>query len=214
MEDELIAAMKNLDEDAVVSYVQKLRENGTDSISIINTLNIGMIEVGKLFESRSYYLADLIVSGVIYQQALKLIEFEVSAGAETSAGKALIGVVKNDIHEIGKDIVAGTLRAEGFEVIDLGVDVDRGDFVRAVIEHKPQFLALSGTMSFAVDAMEEIIRSLEEAGLRKNLTIIVGGICVNKINARRIGADFYSRDPVEALAICKNLIKAELHEQG
>jgi methanogenic corrinoid protein MtbC1 len=207
MNEELIFAMQNLDEENALSCVRELRERGADTISIINTLNAGMIRVGKLFETGAYYLADLIVSGAIYRQALALINPQNYKHPGQSRGKILIGVVKNDIHDIGKDIVVGTLRSEGFDVIDLGVDINCEDFIQAVHDHKPGILALSGTMSYAIDEMEQIIQVLGEQKARQNLSVIVGGICANEHSALRIGADFYSKDPIEMLALCKKLLE-------
>jgi methanogenic corrinoid protein MtbC1 len=207
MNEELILAMENLEEEKVLRCVQELHEKGADTISIINILNSGMSRVGKLFETGAYYLADLIVSGTIYRQALGLIEPRNRKPPGQSRSKILIGVVKNDIHDIGKDIIVGTLLSEGFDVIDLGVDVLCEDFIKAVCDHKPGILALSGTMSYAIDEMEEIIRVLDEEKLRQGLAVIIGGSCANEHNALRIGADFYSKDPIEALAICKELLE-------
>jgi methanogenic corrinoid protein MtbC1 len=207
MHDELILAMQNLDEEKVLSCVQELHEKGADTISIINILNAGMILVGKLFETGSYYLADLIVSGAIYRQALGLIDSRKHNLSGKSRVRILIGVVKNDIHDIGKDIIVGTMLAEGFDVVDLGTDVSCEDFIQAVYDHKPDVLALSGTMSYAIDEMERIIHALDGEKIRRNITIIIGGSCADERNALRIGADFYSKDPIEALNICKELLE-------
>jgi methanogenic corrinoid protein MtbC1 len=207
MDEALILAMQNLEEEKVLSCVRELHEKGVDTTSIINTLNAGMLRVGKMFEAGSYYLADLVVSGTIYRQALGLIGPLNHKPPGQSRGKILIGVVKNDIHDIGKDIIVGTLLSEGFEVIDLGTDVACEDFIQAVYEHKPGMLALSGTMSYAIDEMEQIIQVLNEKKLRQGLAVIIGGSCANNHNALRIGADFYSKDPIEALGICKKLLE-------
>jgi methanogenic corrinoid protein MtbC1 len=208
MEEELIQAMENLEEDKVIDMARQLWDLGTNSLSIMRVLNSGMIRVGKRFETGAYYLADLIVSGSIYRRALSILiptEGQFLPGDPT--GKIVLGVARGDIHDIGKDIVALTFRAEGFEVIDLGINVSREDFIRAVERYRPDILALSGTMTFTVDEMEMIIRDLSDKNLRDKVTVIVGGISVNKINAGRIGADYYAKDPIEAIAICKGLIK-------
>jgi methanogenic corrinoid protein MtbC1 len=208
MEEELILAMENLEEDKVIDLARQLWDRGTSSISIMRVLNSGMIRVGKRFEMGVYYLADLIVSGFIYRRALSLlIPAKSQCLPDEPAGKIVLGVARGDIHDIGKDIVALTFSAEGFEVIDLGINVKREDFIMAVERYRPDILALSGTMTFAVDEMEMIIHDLSDKNLRDGVTVIVGGISANKINARRIGADYYAKDPIEAIAICKGLIK-------
>jgi 5-methyltetrahydrofolate--homocysteine methyltransferase len=117
----------------------------------------------------------------------------------------LIGVVKNDIHDIGKDIVAGTLSAGGVKVIDLGIDVDVAEFVKGVALYRPQVLALGGTMGFAVDEMERIIGALADKNLRSGLLVIAGGAAIDSTSAIRIGADFYAPDPMQMLNICKHI---------
>jgi methanogenic corrinoid protein MtbC1 len=230
LEEALIEGMENLDEEAVLGCVRELRSGGgrggnrgRDNIAVIYALNQGMLDVGRRFEIGEYYLADLIVSGSIYRHALKLLELGVKGGssrdksADTSRPvkddgsrrgcpvTVLIGVVKNDIHDIGKDIVAGTLSAGGVKVIDLGIDVDAGEFVRGVRLYKPHILALGGTMGFAVDEMERIIRALADEKLRSGLLVIAGGIAINRESAIRIGADFYAPDPMQMLDICKHI---------
>jgi methanogenic corrinoid protein MtbC1 len=202
MDEELIAAMENLDEEKVLNCVKELSLAGTSNLSIIRLLNAGMVKVGKLFESRSYYIADLIVSGTIYRQALELLEIEENGPSQNSLGKILIGVVKNDIHDIGKDIIVWSLRSEGFEVIDMGTDVSDDDFISAIISHKPDILALSGTMSYTADEMSNIINKIKETGMRNNIIIIIGGNGITKENADCIGADYYAADPIEAINLC------------
>jgi methanogenic corrinoid protein MtbC1 len=198
--------MENLDEEVVLDCVRELRSCGRDSIAVIYALSQGMLGVGRRFEKAEYYLADLIVSGSIYRQALKLLEIGVEDRKSGSRpNTVLIGVVKNDIHDIGKDIVVGTLSAGGFKVIDLGSDVDMKEFLAAVRQHKPRILALGGTMGFAADEMERIITALADEKLRDGLQIIVGGVAVSRSNVGRIGADFYAPDPIEMLNICKQI---------
>jgi methanogenic corrinoid protein MtbC1 len=208
MEEELIQAMENLEDDRVLDLVRQLWTRGASSMIIMRALNRGMIKVGKHFESGAYYLADLIVSGSIYRNALSIIiPGKGQRPPEDPAGTIVLGVPWGDIHDIGKDIAAGAFRSEGFEVIDLGINVPREDFIMAVERYRPDILALSGTMSFVLDEMEMIIHDLSGKKLRDNLTVMVGGIAVNRINARRIGADHYAKDPIEAIAICKGLIR-------
>jgi methanogenic corrinoid protein MtbC1 len=214
VDDALISAMENLEEEKALSRVRELRREGAGNISIIYMLNEGMLKVGKLFENGSYYLADLIVSGTIYQRVLEQMEIEKDAPRKQVRGRVLIGVVKNDIHDIGKDIIAGTLRSEGFDIIDLGTDVSAEEFIKAVKTGKPDILALGGTMSYAVDEMKTIITLMKDAGLRNSVTIIVGGVGINQNNADYIGADFYAADPVETVAICTQIVDSPRSARG
>ena len=121
--DLLVDAMTELDEDLVMDYVQKMIQQGVSISAIQMCMNIGVTNVGKKFENGEYFIADLIVSGMIYRDALRLLSPMMSTNRLMPIGRVVIGVVEGDIHDIGKDIVVSLLRAEHFEVIDLGVDV-------------------------------------------------------------------------------------------
>lgn len=210
MEEQLVCAMESLDEAQVIYCVKTLLEENISTREIQKLLNEGMKRVGRLFEKGEYFLADLIVSGLIYQKALTYFPVSHSAdsGAET-IGTVLCGVMKDDIHDIGKDIVCSTLRAEGFKVIDLGTDVDTEQFIRTAQENKPDIIALSGVMSYCVAEMKETITALRAAGIDKYATIIVGGNCMTSETSKYIGADAYSQDPIETAVICKSSMKAK-----
>ena len=204
--EELVLAMENLDEKAVKSRVIRLLNDGASSHTIMYTLNSGMFLVGKKFEIGEYFLADLVVSGIIYREALDLIDIT-SKEMHRTIGKVLIGVVVDDIHDIGKDIVSGTLRGGGFEVIDLGTDVSSERFVEAALLHRPDIIALSGAMSFAFEGIRNTIEQLTTAGVREFAKIIAGGNCINKSANHLLNVDGYGDDPVETLVICRELLK-------
>jgi Predicted cobalamin binding protein len=205
--DEIIGALEELNEDKVLEDVQSQRLSGTSNIEIMRALNSGMLLVGQRFEEGEYFLADLIVSGVIYRKALELLSTHQESNGNPAAGKVLIGVVKSDIHDIGKDIIISSLQAEGFEVIDLGTDVKAEEFVELSLRHRPDIIALSGTMGFAKDEIKKTILKLDEANVRSFAKIIVGGLCVTKQNSVVMGADGYSEDPIDVVNICQELLK-------
>jgi methylmalonyl-CoA mutase cobalamin-binding domain/chain len=122
-------------------------------------------------------------------------------------GKVLLGTVKGDLHDIGKNIVAMLLGAAGFEVIDLGVDVPAEKFVEAVRTYKPKILGLSALLTTTMLEMENVIRALEKAGLRKQVKVIIGGAPVTKEYAKKIGADAHAPDAVAGVNICKEWAK-------
>lgn len=201
----LTNAMRDLDEPQVLALTEQLVAADCAALMIQTALNNGIKEVGARFESGEYFLADLIVSGVIYQNAMKSFNATAALSDSKIRGKVVIGVPENDIHDIGKAIIIEVLRAEGFEVIDLGVDVKPQRFVEAVIEHKPDILALSGVMGFALDSMDKTIKALEQHGLRNNLHIVVGGNCILCGNPELLHADKLSTDPIETVSFCKEV---------
>ncbi len=206
MEEQLIQAMENLDEDLVVKTIQSLREKGFDYLSIQDLLNQGMQRVGDHFARGEYFLADLMVSGLIYRKVMEkwIEEHGKSPG---KAGKILIGVMKDDIHDIGKDIVCSILRANDFEVIDLGVDVETERFVEAAKEHHPDIIALCGAMWFVEEEMQQAIALFEENGLRKHAKIIIGGACLTSAGIASIPADGYSLNASGAANLCRKIVE-------
>jgi len=207
--EELVNDVSNLDEDLVLDKVQELIVSGMSSVDIINILNRGMHMVGQRFEFGEYFLADLIVSGVIYKKALDLLCLDKNGDSVSNAGKILIGVVKNDIHDIGKDIVVSTLKSDGFEVIDLGVDVCAEEFVESALAHRPNIVAIGGTMSFSAEEMKNIIEKLKNANVRDFAKIVVGGLGISLSRSRELDVDGYSDNPIEVLAVCRKLLNNE-----
>jgi methanogenic corrinoid protein MtbC1 len=190
--NEVIKAMGELDEAKVLEMISEFRTDGASIFMILGMLNNGMLLVGEKFEQGEYFLADLILSGIIYRKALEILGARVTARSEHCCGKVLVGVVKDDIHDIGKDIIVSTLQSGGFEVMDLGTDVRSNEFVSAAMEFRPNIIALSGTMSYAVHEMQLTIGKLREAKICEFAKIIVGGLCLDQEGSLAIGADFFS----------------------
>lgn len=205
--DNIALALDELNEDLVLAGVKKAKLIGASNIGIMQALNRGMLLVGKRFEDGDYFLADLIMSGLIYRKAIELIGVHQTPQTKSYLGTVLIGVVKNDIHDIGKDIIVSSLSAEGFKVIDLGTDVKTDEFVKAAKKHHPDIIALSGTMSFAKDEIKNTLAALSDAQVRDFSKIIVGGLCISEKRSLEMGADAYSKDPIDAIQVCKELMK-------
>ena len=123
-------------------------------------------------------------------------------------GRIVIGVAQNDIHDIGKDIVVTMLRAEGFDVIDLGVDVKPERFVYAVETYHPDILLMSGLMGYTVNCMRQVVAILEERGLRRQVAVLVGGSVVNESTRDYVGADAACKDPLHTLQFCRDVVAA------
>jgi len=164
-----------------------------------------MAEVGRLFEENEYFVPEMLVAARAMQSGLVLLKPHLAAGGVVSAGKAVVGTVKGDLHDIGKNLVAMMLEGAGFEVIDLGTDVTPDKFVRAVIEHKPQLIGMSALLTTTMPSMSSTIKALQEAGVRDHVKVMIGGAPVTDGFAKQIGADGYSPDASSAVRLAKAL---------
>ncbi len=204
--DSLIDAMTELDEERVMQLVQAMISSGATSNSIQMALNIGVSNVGRRFEKGDYFIADLIVSGMLYRDALRLLLPLPNSNRVMPIGRVVIGVVEGDIHDIGKDIVVSLLRAEHFEVIDLGVDVKPERFAYAIRTYRPDILLMSGVLSFAKESMKKTMEHLQGEKLRSQVSILIGGMCSSEKHMALIGADGWAYDPMETVNFCKRVV--------
>lgn len=196
----LTEAVVNFDIEGVRRLAQEVINNGLDPYeAITEALNEGMRIVGEKYEAKEYFLSELLLTGESMKAALEVLTPHLRAGEIKSFGKVVIGTVKGDIHDIGKTIVVTLMRSAGFEVIDLGVDVAAEKFVGAVQENGADVLAMSALLTTTMPYMGEVIKKLEENGLRERLTVIVGGAPLSEEYAKKIGADLYAADAVEAV---------------
>ena len=182
---------------------------GIEPMAIIRQgLMPGMNVVGEKFSSGEYYLPDLIIAADGMQQAMELLEPELRARQQSleSAGKIVIGTVKGDIHEIGKSLVGTMLSANGFKVIDLGVDVPTQKFVDTVKDTGADIVGLSALLTTTMTVQREVIQALTVAGLREKVKVIVGGAPVTRSWAKDIGADGFAEDAMGAVAVAKQLM--------
>lgn len=182
-------------------------DEGVEAGKILNeSLIAAMDEVGKRFENGEYYVPEMLIAARAMQAGLGLLKPHlVEAGIE-SAGKVVIGTVKGDLHDIGKNLVAMMLEGAGFEIIDLGTDVSPDKFMAAVQEHGPQIMGVSALLTTTMQSMKSTIEVLEEAGVRDTVKIIVGGAPVTDDFAKEIGADGYAPDASRAVAVAKSLL--------
>jgi 5-methyltetrahydrofolate--homocysteine methyltransferase len=171
--------------------------------AIANGLSRGMEIVGRKYEVKECFLADLIIAGETMKEGMKILKPHLGTGDRSAMGTVVIGTVKGDLHDIGKDIVATLLEAAGFQVVDLGVDVSAEEFVRAVGNHKADILGMSALLTTTMPEMQLVIRELEKAGLRRKLNVIIGGAAISPEYAREIGADAVGKDAVDGVNICK-----------
>jgi methanogenic corrinoid protein MtbC1 len=201
MQDSISNSLIELEENEVLQGVSRSLEQGVEPIALVEQLRQGMSVVGKRFEDKEYYLSELIMSAEIFKEAMALIEPLLAASSDESRGRLVIGTVKGDIHDIGKNIVATLLRCDGFEVLDLGVDVPAAVFVEETRSSGAKVLALSGLLTPAFDAMKETVTALAEAGLRDDVKVIIGGGPVNQSVVEFAGADAWGKDAAQAVRL-------------
>lgn len=167
-----------------------------------------MDEVGRLFEENEYFVPEMLVSARAMQSGLTLLKPYLAEAGASSSGKVVIGTVKGDLHDIGKNLVAMMLEGAGFEVIDLGTDVAPDKFVKAVVEHKPHVVGMSALLTTTMPSMGAIVKALAEAGVRDQVKVIIGGAPVTDNFAKQVGADGYSPDASSAVRLTKSLVAA------
>jgi corrinoid protein of di/trimethylamine methyltransferase len=195
--------------DEVVELTQQALDAGLEPLSIINEgLVPGMNVVGEKFQSGEYFLPHLIIAANGMQQSMALLEPELTSRQQhvDVAGTLVIGSVAGDIHEIGKSLVATMMSASGFQVYDLGVDVATADFVSKVKETGANLLGLSALLTTTMTVQREVIEALEEAGIRDQVKVILGGAPVSQEWADSIGADGYAEDAVGAIDLARRLV--------
>ena len=165
-----------------------------------------MGEVGRLFEENEYFVPEMLVSARAMQSGLALLKPHLADAGAISAGTVVIGTVKGDLHDIGKNLVAMMLEGAGFKVINLGRDVAPEKFVAAVQEHSAHIVGISALMTTTMPAMKRTIDALEKAGLRDRVKVMIGGAPVNQAYADEIGADGYAKDSTIAVVRAKELL--------
>ena len=165
-----------------------------------------MDEVGRLFECEEYFVPELLLAGRAMKGAMELLKPLLTAAGQKMAVRIVIGTVKGDLHDIGKNIVASMLEGSGFEVIDLGTDVSPENFVSAVEQRKPHVVCMSALLTVTMPAMKTTIDALSNAGLRPKIKILIGGAPVTSQYAKEIGADGYSENASGAVSMVKSLL--------
>jgi len=207
MNGKLIQLITDLMEKETIVMVKELMNQGTDPIEILNDARLAMEVVGKRFQSGEYFIPDLIMAGEMIAGISEIVKPLFKKG-NTSAkkGKVLIGTVAGDIHDIGKDIVTFMLDVNGYNVLDIGIDVPVPVFVEKIKEFQPQVVGLSGFLTLAFDSMKKTVEALEQAGLRDGLKIMIGGGQMDDEVRKYVHADAYGKDAVAAVNLCRQWI--------
>ncbi|NIR14900.1 MAG: methionine synthase [Desulfobacterales bacterium] len=210
MSDKLIEAMVEMKEQEALERAKDLISRGEDPLKILNACSEAMETVGKRFETGEYFLPQLILAGEMLRQISEMLKPKLkdktTSVTSESLGKVLIGTVKGDIHDIGKDIVTFMLQVNGFNVLDLGIDVPPSKFVDAIKDFQPQVVGMSCLLTLAFESMKETVEAIENAGLRDEVKIMVGGGQVSEMVRDYANADAYGEDAVSAVRLAKNWV--------
>jgi 5-methyltetrahydrofolate--homocysteine methyltransferase len=194
--------------DVAVTKVQAALGAGLDAATILNEGMVSaMAEVGHLFEIGEYFVPEMLVSARAMQAGMNVLRPALVQAEVKAAGKVVIGTVKGDLHDIGKNLVAMMLEGASFEIIDLGTDVAPEKFVAAVQEHQPQLLGLSALLTTTMPYMAATIQALKAAGLREQVKIMIGGAPVTESYSREIGADGTAADASQAVKLARSLLR-------
>lgn len=198
-------AIIDFDEDAVVELVKQEVANGTDVTEILNEGLIGaMDEVGKRFSAGDLFVPEMLMAAQTMKAGLDELKPHLSIGATGAKGTVIIGTVKGDLHDIGKNLVTMMMEGSGFEVFDIGMDVDTEKFLAAAKEKNAGIIAMSALLTTTMPAMEDVVKAISERGLR--LKTMVGGAPVTAAFAQKIGADAYCEDAPAAVESAKRLL--------
>ena len=186
------------------SLVEEELGAGADPMALVSeTMIPAMDEVGKLFQEEEFFVPELLLSGRAMKAAMEPLRPLLEVAGAKPAGVVIAGTVKGDLHDIGKNLVISMLEGAGFKVVDLGSDVTPQQFVEAIREHQPHILCLSALLTVTMTAMRTTIDAIEEAGLRRNVKVLVGGAPLSERYAAEIGADGYGATASDAVALAR-----------
>jgi len=209
MAGDLISLMAELREDEVLKIVADRLKTNEDPVKILNDARSAMEIVGKRFADGEYFIPDLVYSGEILKEVTELVKPKLTGAAEVKRlGKVIVGTVAGDIHDIGKDIVVFMLDVNGFEVLDLGVDVPAEKFIEMIKESGARIVALSGFLTLSYDSMKATIEAIKEAGLRDQVKIMIGGGQINEDIRKYTLADAYGKDAMAGVKLSKEWLTA------
>jgi len=200
----LVCAMARLDEVTVMNLVKQGLQMGINPYVLLEEIRLGTDRVGELYSKGEYFLSDLIMASEIFKDVLTLVNQDRVVNAIASYPTVVFGTVAEDIHDIGKNITTGIMRYNGFDICDLGVNVQGEQFIEAVKLHNSRVVCLTGLITEAFDSMKNTITHLEETGLRSQTTVIIGGL-VNESVRKYTGADYWATDCTKVIELCRNI---------
>jgi corrinoid protein of di/trimethylamine methyltransferase len=212
MHQRLAQAVIDGEAEDAVALAKEALEQGLDPLTCISEgLTAGIQQVGKLFASGEYYLPDLIIGADTMKAALDVLEPMLAGDQKRDVvGRVVLGTVEGDLHEIGKTLVGTMLTANGFQVTDIGVDKKSDEFIAAIKENGADIVGASALLTTTMLQQKKLIDSLEEAGLRDKVKVMIGGAPVTEGFAQEIGADGYAEDAISSVDLAFRLIDAPL----
>jgi methanogenic corrinoid protein MtbC1 len=209
MSKELVNAIAEMREQEALKLAKEMVEGGSDPMAILDAAREAMGIVWQRYEEETYFLPELILAGVMLSQITDMVKPALAKAPKVERqGKVVMGTVEGDIHDIGKDIVVFMLDVNGFEVLDLGVDVPPQKFVEAINDFQPQVVGLSGFLALAFDSMKETVEAIKKAGLRDKVKIMIGGGQISDEVRKYTGADAYGQDAMAGVSLTKKWVGA------
>ena len=204
MSKQLVEAIVGMREEEALRLVREMVESDSDAMAILDSAREAMQLVGQRFQEGTYFLPELMLAGEMMNQITEIIKPKLAEMPNVERhGKVLIGTVEGDIHDIGKNIVSFMLDVNGFEVLDLGVDVPPQKFVEAIQKFQPQIVALSGFLTLSFDSMKKTVSAIKSTGLRDKVKIMIGGGQINEEVKQYADADGYGKDAVAGISMAK-----------
>lgn len=203
----LTQSVGELEEDRVKEILTSFVETNPseeDAQKAVSACQKGMGTVGDLYEKGEYFVGDLIFAGAILTDAIEIMKPVIGSGGSGTSGTIVLGTVRGDMHDIGKNIFKSMVEAAGFIVHDIGIDQTIESFVDKVKEINPEVLGLSGVLTLSIDSMKATIDALKDAGLRDGIKIIIGGNPVTEDIRKYVGADAYTTNAAEGVKMCQS----------
>ena len=205
--EELVSSLVEMKRDRVNELTERLLKEGTDPLKILDASKRAMAEVGRLFETEVYFIPELILAGRMLKSIADQLKPHIQGEVQgDTKGRVLMGTVAGDIHDIGKDIVVTMLEVNGYEVMDLGVDVPVERFVEGVKTFKPKVVGLSGFLTLVYEAMKETVAAVRKES-ETEIRIMIGGGQIDEQVKSYTGADGYGKDAMEAVKLCRRWIE-------
>jgi len=205
MKEDLINAIANLEEEKALQIVKEKIKAGETPLQIVEQCRQGVEIVGKRYSEEIYFLSDLIMSEEILRRIMEILNPYFSKNTEQNGTKIVMGTIEGDIHDLGKNIIVNLLRSHGFDVYDLGVDVQPEEFIKAINETGASIIGISVLLTFSINSVKKVIDLLREAGLREKVTVLLGGYPVNERVRQFTGADYFETDAIKAIELVKEI---------
>jgi methylmalonyl-CoA mutase cobalamin-binding domain/chain len=209
LRDKIVEAIIELDEQAALELADGRIKSGTEPVEILERCREGMSLVGEKFESGDFFLSEMIMAAEIFNQIMNIVRPHLKSALSEPRGKVVIGTVEGDVHDIGKNIAIALLKAEGFDIVDLGVDVPPATFVEAIREHEPDIVGMSSLLTVALETTKQTIDAITEAGLRDKVRIIVGGGRIDSHATEYIKPDASTDNAAQGVRMCIGLMRGE-----